>query len=551
MLAELLASFLFLISSMIFILFTGGNKKRSITGGKQGVPAANNTVSADPGLLPRSYPVIGSYFAIYANRDRRVQWLADVIRSSPSATFILHRFLGQRQVFTANPAIVHHILKTHFHNYPKGELLRESLHDFLGDGIFNVNGDTWKVQRQVSSHEFNRRSLRRFVETVVETELSDRLVPILAAAAEDKATVLDMQDILQRFTFDNICKIAFGYDPAYLLPSLPPGEFADAFEEAVLISSGRLNSILPVVWKLKRVLGVGSERRLRLAVSRVRDFARDLIREKKRLIAEQSTTNEEAAVEVDILSRFLMSGDYSDENFVIDIVISFIHAGRDTTSAALTWFFWLVSQNPDVEREILEEVHQLKSSGGGDGSGTAVFDETRDMVYTHAALCESMRLYPPVPVDTKEAIVDDFLPDGMLVKKGTRVVYHPYAMGRLPELWGSDWAEFKPDRWLERPGDASSGGNGGGRGAPGRKWSFVGRDQYLYPVFQAGPRVCLGKEMAFLQMKRMVAGVLGRFRVVPALDKGREPEYFADLTSKMKGGFPVRIEPRTIDYSGN
>lgn len=450
-----------------------------------------------------------------------MQWLADMIRSSPSATFVLHRFLGQRQVFTANPANVHHILKTHFQIYPKGELLRQSLQDFLGDGIFNVNGETWKVQRQVSSHEFNRKSLRKFVETVVDTELSDRLIPIMAAAAGDK-TVLDLQDILQRFTFDNICKIAFGYDPAYLLPSLPPGEFADAFEEAVLISSGRLNSILPIVWKLKRVLRVGSEKRLRLAVSRVRDFARDLVREKKRLIVEQP--NDE--VEVDILSRFLMSG-HSDENFVIDIVISFIHAGRDTTSAALTWFFWLVSQNPDVEREILEEVQQKS------GSGTAVFDEMRDMVYTQAALCESMRLYPPVPVDTKEALVDDFLPDGTLVKKGTRVVYHPYAMGRLPELWGSDWTEFRPERWLERD-----------PGIPG-KWNFVGRDQYMYPVFQAGPRVCLGKEMAFLQMKRVVAGVLERFRVVPVVDQGREPEYFADLTSKMKGGFPVRIEHRT------
>ncbi|PKI60051.1 hypothetical protein CRG98_019536 [Punica granatum] len=512
MFAELLASFLFLIFSLLFT----SNKNNSLAR-KSGEPNGSSGSS----LLPRSYPIIGSYFAIYANRERRVQWLSDMIQSSPSATFVLHRFLGQRQVFTADPDNVHHILKTHFHIYPKGELLRRSLHDFLGDGIFNVNGDTWKIQRQISSHEFNRKSLRKFVKTVVETELSDRLVPIMATAAGNK-TVLDLQDILQRFTFDNICKIAFGYDPAYLLPSLPQGKFADAFEEAVLISSGRLNSILPIVWKLKRLLGVGSEKRLKVAVSRVRDFARDLIREKKRLIVRQSSDDQ---VEVDILSRFLMSG-HSDENFVIDIVISFIHAGRDTTSAALTWFFWLISQNPDAEREILNEIREKS------GSGTAVLDEMRDMVYTHAALCESMRLYPPVPVDTKEALVDDFLPDGTLVKKGTRVVYHPYAMGRLPELWGPDWAEFRPERWLEKDADI-----------PG-KWNFVGRDHYLYPVFQAGPRICLGKEMAFLQMKRVVAGVLERFNVVPALDQGRKPEYFADLTSKMKGGFPVRIEHR-------
>lgn len=255
----------------------------------------------------------------------------------------------------------------------------------------------------------------------------------------------------------------------------------------------------------------------------VRGFARDLIREKKEKMREGRS--QEVDLELDILSRFLLSG-HSDEDFVIDIVISFIHAGRDTTSAALTWFFWLVSQNPRVEREILDEIAEKT------GALLAVYEETKDMVYTHASLCESMRLYPPVPVDTKEATVDDILPDGTRVRKGTRVVYHPYAMGRLPELWGSDWPEFRPERWLAE-------GNGGG------KWGFVGRDPYEYPVFQAGPRICLGKEMAFLQMKRVAAAVLGRFRVVPAMEKGAKPAYSADLTSKMKDGFPVRIQERS------
>ncbi|KAK9013441.1 hypothetical protein V6N11_041449 [Hibiscus sabdariffa] len=97
-------------------------------------------------------------------------------------------------------------------------------------------------------------------------------------------------------------------------------------------------------------------------------------------------------------------------------------------------------------------------------------------------------------------------------------------------LWGSDWAEFKPERWLQRDEEG--------------KWSFVGRDPYTYPVFQAGPRICLGKEMAFLQMKRVVAGVLRRFKVVPAVENEFEPSFIVFLTSKMKDGFPIRIEGR-------
>ncbi|THG21566.1 hypothetical protein TEA_007940 [Camellia sinensis var. sinensis] len=416
---------------------------------------------------------------------RVIQWTS--VTSTPTSTFVLNRPLGRCQVITANPSNVQHILKTHFHIYHKGIIIRTHISDLLGDGIFNVDGENWKFQRQVASHEFNTKSLRKFVETVVDTELSDRLIPILSSAAANK-TVLDFQDILQRFAFDNICKIAFGHDPAYLLPSLPQEKFAVAFDTAARISGERFRAFHPLFWKTKRFLDIGSEKQLQF---------------------------------------LLMNSGHSDENFVTDIVISFILAGRDTTSAALTWFFWLISRHPDVENEILKEINEE--------SEAASFEEVKNMVYTHASLSESMRLYPPVPVDGKEAVDDDVLPDGTVIKKGTRVSYHPYAMGRSEKLWGSNWAEFRPERWLDMR-DAAAG-----------KWSFVARDPYTYPVSQAGPRICLGKDMAFL-MKRVVSGVLRRFRVVPAFEEGVEPVFMAHLTSKMKGGFPVRIEGRAESF---
>ncbi|KAF9608951.1 hypothetical protein IFM89_012119 [Coptis chinensis] len=115
-----------------------------------------------------------------------------------------------------------------------------------------------------------------------------------------------------------------------------------------------------------------------------------------------------------------------------------------------------------------------------------------------------------------------------------RVTYHPYAMGIMENLWGADWADFKLERWLEREENE-------------RKLRFVARDSFTYPVFQAGPRICLGKEMAFLQMKRVVARVLHHFQVLTALGDGFKPVFFSYLTSKMKCGFPVRIKAREGD----
>jgi len=151
------------------------------------------------------------------------------------------------------------------------------------------------------------------------------------------------------------------------------------------------------------------------------------------------------------------------------------------------------------------------------------------MVYTHASICESMRLYPPVPLELKQVTEDDVWPDGTKLKKGMTIFLHVLAMGRSTELWGSDCEVFRPERWLLKN---SSTGN----------WNFIPRDPFTYPVFQAGPRTCLGKEIAFIQIKLVAATILKRFRIVP-LD-GFSPIYNSSLTSKMKTGFPVRIIQR-------
>ncbi|XP_019444465.1 PREDICTED: cytochrome P450 94A1-like [Lupinus angustifolius] len=498
--------FFFLLPLLFFFFFTLQKKHKK-------VEALSSTTAT---TLPKAYPLIGSYLAFKANTNRRIQWLSDAVIASPNATFTFYRLPGQTSVVTANPATVQHILKTHFSNYQKGANFVTTLSDFLGAGIFNANGQNWKFQRQVASHEFNTRSLRKFVEQVVDAELNHRLIPILNESQSQSKTI-DFQDILQRFTFDNICKIAFGFDPEYLTPSLKASNFAKAFEEANIISTKRFREPLPIVWKIKRKLNIGSEKRLRIAVSEVQEFARKIVREKKKELEEKASLDS-----VDMLSRFLSSG-HSDEDFVMDIVISFILAGKDTTSAALTWFFWLLSKNPRVEKEIIKEIREKSE-------GVTVYEEVKDMVYTHAALSESMRLYPPVPMDGKEAMNNDVLPDGTIVKKGMSVTYHVYAMGRMESIWGSDWAQFRPERWLESVVESGS-----------RKWSFVGKDSFTYPVFQAGPRICLGKEMAFLQMKRVVASVLNHFRVLPLV---ADPEFISYLTSQMKGGFPVKIQKR-------
>ncbi|CAG7869774.1 unnamed protein product, partial [Brassica rapa] len=466
---------------------------------------------------PRAYPLIGSTLSFNKNRHRLLQWYTELLRLSPSQTISIPLLGSRRTIVTANPENVEYILKTNFFNFPKGKPFTDLLGDLLGKGIFNVDGHAWSSQRKLASHEFSARSLRSFSFEVLKEEVENRLVPGLSAAA-DAGTTVDLQDVLKRFAFDVVCKVSLGWDPDCLDLTRPVNPLAEAFDTATEISARRATEPVYAVWKVKRALNVGSERRLREAIRTVHVLVSEIVRAKKKSL--EIGTGEEA--KQDLLSRFLAAG--HDGESVRDMVISFIMAGRDTTSAAMTWLFWLLSENGNVERKLLEEVDPLISLGLG-------FEELKEMSYTKACLCEAMRLYPPVSWDSKHAANDDVLPDGTRVKKGDKVTYFPYGMGRMENLWGKDWDEFKPSRWFDsEPGSTRP--------------VLKPVSPFKFPVFQAGPRVCVGKEMAFMQMKYVVGYVLSRFEIV-TVNKDK-PAFVPLLTAHMAGGLKVKIKRREV-----
>ncbi|XP_013610094.1 PREDICTED: cytochrome P450 94B1-like [Brassica oleracea var. oleracea] len=472
---------------------------------------------------PTSYPLIGSILSFNKNRHRLLQWYTDLLRLSPSQTITVDLLFNRRTIVTGNPENVEHILKTNFSNFPKGKPFTDLLGDLLGGGIFNSDGELWSSQRKLASHEFTMRSLREFTFEILREEVENRLVPVLSSAADyDGGRTVELQETLKRFAFDVVCKVSLGWDPDCLDLTRPVPALVEAFDVAAAISARRATESVHAVWKLKRLLNVGSERRLREAINTVHMSVSEIIRAKKKSL----DISGDVSGKQDLLSRFLAAG--HDEEAVRDSVISFIMAGRDTTSAAMTWLFWLLSENGDVEDKILEEVRNKGSLGLG-------FEDLKDMSYTKACLCEAMRLYPPVAWDSKHAANDDVLPDGTRVRKGDKVTYFPYGMGRMEKVWGQDWEEFKPNRWFEEE--------------PSTKSVLKSVSSFKFPVFQAGPRVCIGKEMAFTQMKYVVGSVLSRFEVVP-VSKNR-PVFVPLLTAHMAGGLKVKIKRREENISNN
>jgi cytochrome P450 len=357
----------------------------------------------------------------------------------------------------------------------------------------------------MASLELKSVTVRSYALEIIIEEIHTRLVPFMKSFAHTQ-NVFDLQDIMRRFSFDNICKFSFGWDPRCLQVSLPVSDLANAFDAASKISARRALSTSSLIWKIKRFFNIGSEKNLKEAISVVNKLTDKIINKRKEI---------GFSAKNDLLSRFMCS--VNDEKYIRDIVVSFLLAGRDTVAAGLTCLFWLLSKNQEVEKMIREEVTRVIINPDQEYPS---FEEIREMHYLNAVVYETMRLYPPVQFDSKFAKKDDVLPDGSYVRKGSRVTYHPYAMGRMERVWGSDCEEFKPERWL-------------------KDGIFVNESMFKYPVFQGGVRVCLGKELALMEIKCVVVALVRRFEI--RVDGNPELRFSPGLTASLKDGLPVRV----------
>ncbi|MCO5557133.1 hypothetical protein L7F22_010689 [Adiantum nelumboides] len=470
---------------------------------------------------PKTWPLVGAQVEAFLNFHRLHDWVLSFF--SPSHRTVKLSMVSNSVFFTVDPGNVEHILKTNFPNYPKGEGAHRALYDFLGDGIFISDGETWKKHRKVASLEFSNRKLRDF-STDAFREDALHLVEILDSAATSQKTV-DLQDLLMRMTLDSICKVGFGVHIGSLTPALPDVPFGKAFDRANEIAITRLFNPL---WKLKKALNIGNERVMKQEMEVVNSFTTNVIRARR---AELEGKNEGRP---DLLSRFMAYNtgqpDAFDDKELRDAILNFVIAGRDTSAITLSWFIYCVCNHPHVADRVFEET--VEALGLQERTQTYSFEDVADRIsyetvskmhYLHAALTETLRLYPAVPRDGKLVAGDDVLPDGTHVKRGDRIAYVPYSMGRMEFLWGPDALTYNPDRWLQ-------------------DGVFQQESPFKFASFQAGPRVCLGKESAYLQMKMTAALLLYffTFHIVP----DHVVKYRVMLVMPMANGLHVQVSRR-------
>lgn len=344
---------------------------------------------------------------------------------------------------------------------------------------------------------------------------------------------VDLQDVFQRLTFDNICLLVLGFDPVCLSIGFPKVACEKAFDqiEEVLY----IRHFMPEnLRKLQSWLEIGVEKKLATSLKVLDKFLYQCIGSKRQELRCSRIQNEEA--NFDLLTTYMEEEEEmqlgqqtgcttnNKDKFLRDTALNLMIAGRDTVGATLTWFFWLVSKHPSVETKILEEIKEkLKENHEEDKSFG--LEQVRKLVYLHACLCETLRLYPPVPINHKSPCQPDNLPSGRSVKRTHKIMLSFYAMGRMEGIWGKDCLEFKPERWIKS--------DGGG---------IVYVPSYKFTAFNTGPRTCLGKDMSFIQMKMVAASMLWNYQVKVLEEHPVSPSL--SIILYMRHGLKVRVHKR-------
>jgi cytochrome P450 len=425
-------------------------------------------------------------------------------------------------VVVRDPSCVRHILKDGFHKVTKPDPQKDWLFGlfakFVGTGVFTLQhgcgapdgGALWVQQRKIAANIFTRGNFNSNMGEVFLAKAKHLRDCLKAGEATD------MQRQFFNFTMDSILKIFFNEDSDTMAGET--NKFGSAFDEAHRSFFEYWMLTLPLVSVTKflpwpfggtgglcmRLHGQCSPlyRRFMSSIS-------ELDSESRRII-NKCRADPRLSDRKDLLALFMQAVEQEglpasrSTRYLRDVVLNFIIAGRDTTACTLSWMFYLLGTHPEIQQRVQEEVDRCVPSGT---NPTLKLLHHSNMPLLHALLYETMRLYPAVPQDVKEAAEDVALPNGCTLPKGTKLIYIPWAMGRDPEVYPEPM-EVRLERWIP----------------------FKQPTPHEFPVFQAGPRICLGMDMAIFEAKLVTCMLLQEFSFTLASGEDSKIHYSHMLT---------------------
>ncbi|KAJ3889400.1 cytochrome P450 [Lentinula edodes] len=428
-------------------------------------------------------------------------------------TFAYKWFLGKR-LYTLDTVALNHILMSGY-DYQKPEALRNwILKNVVGSGILVQEEDEHRRQRKVMNPAFGLAQIRELTEIFVDESLHLRDIWLsqVGLGADNGAVRVDVQSWLSRMTLDVIGRAGFNHR-FNALDSTEPDELSKAFSVIFGISSRFTlwNDVLQGLFPLLRVFPSTSDSVKKEAQVTMERIGRDLLRQSKEHLAATGEKGDgwRARDLLSLLVRSNMSKDIlehqrmSDED-VISQVPTFLVAGHETTSTAVTWALYALTQDKEIQCKLREELLQVSTESPS-------MDILNSLPYLDAVVRETLRVYSPVTGTERVAMKDDILPLGVpftdqngevhndiRVRKGDLFNIPVLAVNRSKALWGEDARDFKPERWLTPGGVPSTVASI--PGVWGNMLSFLG-----------GAHACIGYRFSLVEMKALLFVLIRAF----------------------------------------
>jgi cytochrome P450 len=395
-----------------------------------------------------------------------------------------------RSLFINHPGLIEDVLVNNSRKYHKGRILQANKYLF-GEGLLTSEGDFWLRQRRLAQPAFHRARVSAYAATMA--EYTEQLIATWRNGEER-----DIHQEMMQLALRIVGKTLFDADV-----TRDAKEVGETLDILLHIAANFGRTILVPLW-------VPTPRNIRakLGIKRLEKVI-------YRIIADRRASGRDTG---DLLSILLQAqdedGTHMNDRQLRDETITLFLAGHETTANTLSWTWWLLAQNPAVEKKFHEELDGVL------GGRAPTVDDLPKLTYLSQVLTESLRLYPTAWGMARLAAEEHEIA-GYPVRPGYGVAFAQWVMHR-DARWFDAPLEFRPGRWE----------NGLAKQLP----------RFAYFPFGGGPRQCIGNTFALMEASVVLATVGQRFRFTLAPDHKVTP--LASITLRPKNGIQVRLEAR-------
>ncbi|HEY9632235.1 MAG TPA: cytochrome P450 [Coleofasciculaceae cyanobacterium] len=402
------------------------------------------------------------------------------------------RFTAIKSYLINHPDYIEEVLATKSHQFSKYRQSFGIIGRLLGNGLVTSEGDFWRHQRRLMQPAFHRERIAAYGDVMV--AYTNQMLNRWQAGE-----IRDVHEDMMRLTLEIVAKTLFDTDLAAEVAQ----EIGASLSLGITYYDQWFRNI--VLTLLPETVPIPHYVRSRQVVQRLDAIIYDIIQQRR-----------DSGEDKDDLLSMLLHAKYEDGTPISnqqlrDEMMTLFLAGHDTTALAMTWTWYLLSQHPEVEAKLLEELQTVL-----DGRDPTFADLSR-LRYTDMVVREAIRLYPPVWAMARIANMDCEL-GGYPIKAGSIIIFSQWVMQRDSRYFDQPEV-FNPDRWAD----------GLAQRLP----------TYAYFPFGGGSRICIGKSFAQMEAVLLVATIAQKFHLT--LVPGQEVTPWPAFTLRPRQGIKMLL----------